>query len=59
MWEVLIEFTCFVEDKEPSVSGEDGTKAMDILYGVFESMEINSWVDLSLKAGIVPPYYKK
>ncbi|RLE12980.1 gfo/Idh/MocA family oxidoreductase [Candidatus Aerophobetes bacterium] len=50
--------TCFVEDKEPLVTGEDGAKVMEILCAVFKSMETNSWVDLPLKEEVVPPHYR-
>jgi len=51
--------TCFVEDKEPPVTGEDGAKVMEIICAVFKSMETNSWVDLPLKEEVIPPHYKK
>ena len=51
---------CILEDKEPELSsGEDGAKVIEIICGVFKSMETNSWVDLPLKEEIVPPFYKK
>jgi predicted dehydrogenase len=50
---------CIVEDKEPELtSGKDGAKVIEIICGVFKSMETNSWVDLPLKEEVVPPHYK-
>ena len=47
-----------IEDKEPPVSGEDGAIVMDVICGVFKSMESNSWADLPLKEEVIPPFYK-
>lgn len=47
-----------LEEKEPSVTGEDGAIAMEVICGVFKSMETNSWVDLPLEEEVVPPFYK-
>lgn len=49
---------CIKEDKEPKVKGEDGAWAMEVLCGVFKSMETQSWVDLPLKEEVIPPGYK-
>lgn len=50
---------CILEDKEPELtSGEDGAKVIEIICGVFKSMETNSWVDLPLKEEVVPPHYR-
>ena len=46
-----------VEDKEPLVSGQDGAMTMEVLCGVFKSMETNGWVDLPMKEEVVPPHY--
>jgi predicted dehydrogenase len=48
---------CLISDREPSVSGEDGAHVMEIMCGVFKSMETNAWVDLPLKEEIFPPGY--
>ena len=45
--------------KEPLVSGQDGADSIDVMCGVFKSMETNSWVDLPLKEEVIPPNYKK
>ena len=50
---------CIVNDKEPLVSGQDGADSIDVMCGVFKSMETNSWVDLPLKEEVIPPNYKK
>ena len=50
---------CILEDKEPELtSGKDGAKVIEIICGIFKSMETNSWVDLPLKEEVVPPHYK-
>ena len=50
---------CLIYDKEPLITGEDGAKVLEILCGIFKSMETNSWVDLPLKEEIIPPLYTK
>jgi predicted dehydrogenase len=53
-------FDCIVNDSEPLVSGEDGARVVEVMCGVYKSMETGGWVELPLPAGeeIVPPYYK-
>ena len=48
---------CLAEDKEPLVSGEDGARSIEVMCGVFKSMETGAWVDLPLKDHVVPPNY--
>jgi len=51
--------TCVRENKEPELSsGKDGAKVIEIICGVFKSMETGCWVDLPLKEEVVPPLYK-
>jgi predicted dehydrogenase len=50
---------CFVSDEEPLVTGEDGALTMEVLCGVFKSMETNSWVDLPMSEEVIPPYFRK
>ena len=48
-----------VESKPPTVSGEDGLKAQELIQGAYLSMQTGRWVDLPLKADapfIVPTY---
>ena len=49
---------CIAHDKEPLVSGEDGARVIEVMCGVFKSMETNAWVNMPLKENVVPPYYK-
>ena len=49
---------CLREDKEPRVKGEDGAWVLEVLCGVFKSMETGSWVDLPLKEEVIPPNYR-
>ena len=48
---------CLAEDKEPLVSGEDGARSLEVMCGVFKSMETGAWVDLPLKEDVIPPNY--
>jgi len=54
MWRHFID--CIIEDKQPRVSGEDGARALEIMCGIFKSMEIDGWVDLPLKEEVVMPH---
>lgn len=56
MWEHF--YDCIVNDREPLTSGEDGARAVDVMCGVFKSMETNAWVDMPLKENVIPPHYK-
>lgn len=56
MWEHF--YDCVVNDTEPLTSGEDGARAVEVMCGVFKSMETGGWVDLPLKENVVPPHYK-
>ena len=49
---------CIVNDKEPLTSGDDGAHAIEVMCGVFKSMETNAWVDLPLEENVIPPHYK-
>lgn len=49
---------CLINDKEPLVSGEDGARAIEVMCGVYKSMETGSWTDLPLKEEVIPPFYK-
>ncbi len=51
--------TCLIDGKEPLVSGEDGARAVEVMCGVWKSMETNAWVELPLKEEVVPPGYLK
>jgi predicted dehydrogenase len=48
---------CLINDKEPLVSGEDGARAIEVMCGVYKSMETGSWTDLPLKEEVIPPFY--
>jgi len=50
---------CIAYDREPIIKAEDGAKDMEVLCAVFKSMEEDGWVDLPLKAEVIPPGYKK
>ena len=49
---------CIAHDKQPLVSGEDGARAIEVMCGVFKSMETNAWVNMPLEENVVPPHYK-
>ncbi len=49
---------CLINDKKPLVSGEDGAHAIEVMCGVFKSMETGGWVELPLKEEVIPPLYK-
>lgn len=44
---------------EPLVSGEDGAFTMEMLCGVFKSMQTKAWVDLPLEEEVFSPYLEK
>jgi len=48
---------CLREGTEPRIKGEDGAWAMEVLCGVFRSMETGSWVELPIKEEVTPPGY--
>lgn len=50
---------CLLHDKEPSVKPEDGARIMDVLCGVFKSMETGRWVDMPLREEVIPPMYRQ
>ena len=54
----LVDLKRVVETSEISLA-EDGALTMEVLCGVFASMETGGWVDLPLKEEIVPPGFKK
>ena len=47
-----------MRDEEPLVSGDDGARAIEVMCGVFKSMETGAWVDLPLQEEVIPPHYK-
>ncbi len=49
---------CLMRDEEPLVSGDDGARAIEVMCGVFKSMETGAWVDLPLQEEVIPPNYK-
>jgi len=49
---------CFINDKPPLVSGEDGARAVEVMCAALKSMETSGWVDLPLKEEVIPPYYE-
>lgn len=48
---------CVLFDGTPMVTGSDGAQVVEIMCGVFKSMETNSWVDLPLGEEVIPPLY--
>ena len=50
---------CLMHDEEPLVSGEDGARAIEVMCGVFKSMETNAWVNLPLQEEMTPPFYQR
>jgi hypothetical protein len=50
---------CIAYGQEPIIRAEDGALAMEVLCGVFKSMEVNGWVDLPMKEEVIPPGFKK
>lgn len=50
---------CVVDNQEPVIKMEDGAKDMEVLCGVFQSMEDGGWVDLPLKKEVIPPGFRK
>lgn len=55
MWAHFMD--CLVNDRQPLVTGEDGARAIEVMCGVFKSMETGAWVDLPLTEEVVPPGY--
>lgn len=51
--------TAIREGRPPLVSGEDGAHTMEVLCGVFRSMETGGWVDLPMPDEVIPPYYHR
>ncbi|MCG2789841.1 MAG: Gfo/Idh/MocA family oxidoreductase [Actinomycetia bacterium] len=49
---------CLINDEEPLVSGEDGARAIEVMCGVYKSMETGCWTELPLKEEVIPPFYK-
>ena len=56
MWAHFMD--CLVNDQKPSVTGEDGARAIEVMCGVFKSMETNTWIDLPLSEEVIPPGYQ-
>lgn len=50
---------CIAYDKEPVIKMEDGARDMEVLCGVFKSMQEDGWVDLPLREEIIPPNFIK
>jgi predicted dehydrogenase len=50
---------CIINDTDPIIKVEDGAKVMEVLCGVYQSMNENGWVDLPLKGEVVPHHFKK
>ena len=50
---------CIAYGQEPIIKAEDGAWAMEVLCGVFKSMDVNGWVDLPMKEEVIPPGFKK
>ena len=48
-----------VNDREPLIKAEDGAWAMEVLLGVFKSMQTGGWVDLPLSEEVIPPHFEK
>jgi predicted dehydrogenase len=51
--------TAILDDRQPLVSGEDGAHTMEMLCGVFRSMETKAWVDLPLEEEVISPYMQR
>jgi predicted dehydrogenase len=51
--------SAIVDGTEPLIKPEDGAWTMEVLLGVFKSMEVGGWVDLPLKDEVLPPHFKK
>jgi predicted dehydrogenase len=49
---------CLINDEAPLVSGDDGARAVEVMCGVWKSMETNTWVELPLQEEVIPPFYK-
>lgn len=49
---------CIMENRVPLVSGEEGSKSLEVVLAVFKSMEKETWVDLPLKGDVIPPGYR-
>ena len=56
MWEHFCD--CIANDAEPLTTGEDGARAVEVMCGVFKSMETGGWVDLPLTEEVIPPHRK-
>ena len=48
-----------VNDHEPLIKAEDGAWTMEVLLGVFKSMQTGGWVDLPLTEEVLPPHFVK
>jgi hypothetical protein len=48
-----------IEGTEPIIKAEDGAWTMEVLCGVFKSMQTGGWVDLPLSEDVVPPGFKR
>lgn len=50
---------CIVDGKAPVIRPEDGAWTMEVLCGVFKSMQTGGWVDLPLQGEVLPPGYER
>jgi len=50
---------CIAYGRAPVIRAEDGAMTMEVLCGVFKSMQTGGWVDLPLKEEVMPPHFEK
>jgi predicted dehydrogenase len=58
--ELLAQFVEAIQNgTDPLIKAEDGAWTMEVLLGVFKSMQTGGWVDLPLAEEVLPPYFEK
>lgn len=58
-FELMEDFaTAIITGGTPSITAEDGAYVMEVLTGVFRSMETKSWVDLPMKVEAKPRFFR-